>query len=119
MNTSIPKALLRSLLLSYLLSGILILATALILYRLEWKEGQVSTAVYIVYTLACLAGGFACGRAVKERRFFWGLAAGLLYFLVLLLVSCVLNHDCPPELEGMLPVCACCVGGSIVGAIFS
>ncbi|MCD8081943.1 MAG: TIGR04086 family membrane protein [Clostridiales bacterium] len=119
MNASVPKALLRSLLLSYVLSGILILATAFLLYKLELKEDQVSVSVYAVYLLACLAGGFVCGKVVKEQRLLWGIATGLLYFLVLLAVACILSRSFPPDLSGKIPVLACCVGGGAVGAIFS
>ena len=80
MSPSKPKALLRSLLISYLLSGILLLVMSFALYKLKLKEAQINTAVYAVYVIACLVGGILSGKALQNRRFFWGLLTGLLYF---------------------------------------
>ncbi len=73
MSPSKPKALLRSLLISYLLSGILLLVMSFALYKLKLKEAQINTAVYAVYVIACLVGGILSGKALQNRRFFWGL----------------------------------------------
>jgi len=58
MNVSGSKVLLRSLLASYLLSGVLLLILSFALYRLKLGEEQVNAAVYGVYVIACLFGGF-------------------------------------------------------------
>ena len=87
MENGIVKPMLRSLLISYVLSGILLAALAFALYKLRLKEGQVNLMVYAVYLLTCLCGGFLAGKRIRQRRFFWGLLSGLLYFLVLFAVS--------------------------------
>ena len=51
MNVSGSKVLLRSLLASYLLSGVLLLILSFALYRLKLGEEQVNAAVYGVYCL--------------------------------------------------------------------
>ena len=58
MENGIVKPMLRSLLISYVLSGILLAALAFALYKLRLKEGQVNLMVYAVYLLTCLCGGF-------------------------------------------------------------
>ena len=55
MENGIVKPMLRSLLISYVLSGLLLGALAFALYKLRLKEGQVNLMVYLVYLAACLA----------------------------------------------------------------
>ena len=78
MNVSGSKVLLRSLLASYLLSGVLLLILSFALYRLKLGEEQVNAAVYGVYVIACLFGGFLAGKAALSSRFFWGMLTGIL-----------------------------------------
>ena len=66
MENGIVKPMLRSLLISYVLSGILLAALAFALYKLRLKEGQVNLMVYAVYLLTCLSGGFLAGKRIDE-----------------------------------------------------
>ena len=56
MENGIVKPMIRSLLISYVLSGILLAALAFALYKLHLKEGQVNLMVFAVYFVTCLAG---------------------------------------------------------------
>ena len=104
MENGIVKPMLRSLLISYVLSGILLAALAFALYKLRLKEGQVNLMVYAVYLLTCLCGGFLAGKRIRQRRFFWGLLSGLLYFLVLFAVSWAMNMGSAIDMERSVTV---------------
>lgn len=119
MAPSKPKALLRSLFFSYLLSGILLFLLSFVLYKLKLKEEQINTAVYGVYVAACLAGGFLAGKALQTRRFFWGLLSGILYFLILFGVSWAMNRGSGPDLTHASTVLACCAAGGMAGGMMS
>ena len=119
MLPSRPKAVLISLLASYLLSALLLFILTLVLYRLKLKESQITPAVYALNVISCLAGGLLCSKALRTRRFFWGLLTGMLYFLALLAASVLLRHGQMPELTRMLPVLACCAAGGMIGGILS
>ena len=121
MNSSKSNALLRSLFLAYMLSGILLLALSFALYRLKLNEPQINSAVYGVYVIACLFGGFLAGKAIRTQRFFWGLLTGLAYFAVLFSVSWVLGQKdgVTPDLSQALTVMGCCAVGGMAGGIFS
>lgn len=119
MTSSPPKALLRSLIFSYVLSGILILALSFALYKLKMKEAQINVAVYVVYILACMAGGLMAGKVMRLKRFFWGLLSGLLYFVVLLAVSWILKQGLPLDTSRMLTVMGCCALGGTIGGMIS
>ena len=115
MLPSRPKAVLISLVASYLLSALLLFILTFVLYRLKLKESQIAPAVYALYAISCFAGGLLCGKALRTRRFFWGLLTGVLYFLALFTASLLQV----PELSRMLPVLACCAAGGMAGGILS
>ncbi len=118
MTVHAAKPMLRSLLLSYALSALLLSGLAFCLYRLRLKEGQVNLMVFAIYLIACFAGGLAAGKGIRKRRFFWGFLLGLLYFLVLFAVSWALNQGGPVDLERSATVLGLCVlGGSLGGMV--
>ncbi|HIT65596.1 MAG TPA: TIGR04086 family membrane protein [Candidatus Ventrimonas merdavium] len=119
MNASKPQTLLRALLVSYLLSGVLLILLSLALYRLKLPEEQINLAVYGVYAAACFFGGFLSGRSIKSRRFFWGLITGLLYFAVLTAVSFLTAHGDAPDTSRLASVLAVCAAAGTAGGMMS
>jgi putative membrane protein (TIGR04086 family) len=119
MENGIVKPLLRSLLISYVLSGLLLGALAFALFKLRLKEGQVNLMVYVVYLAACLTGGALAGRSLRQRRFFWGLLSGLFYFFVLFAVSWAMNPWSALDMERAVTVMGVCALGGMLGGMFS
>lgn len=119
METSKIKVVLRSLLFSYILSGILLVVISFALYKLHWKEGQVQMAVNAVYILSCLAGGLLMGKGIRQKRFFCGFLAGALYFIVLLLVSFLLRRGISVSFTQIFTVMGMCVASGTVGGVLS
>ena len=58
----------RTLLLTYLISAVLLAALSFALFRFRLPEAQVNTGVRIVYILSCLAGGILAGRTDNENN---------------------------------------------------
>jgi putative membrane protein (TIGR04086 family) len=119
MNSSKTGALIRSLLISYVISGLLLLALSFALYRLKLKEAQINQAVFAVYGIACLASGFVCGKITGKRRFFWGLFSGLLYFAVLFLLSWAVSRGASPASGRTAAVMLLCAAAGAIGGILS
>ncbi len=119
MLPSRPKAVLLSLVASFLLSALLLLVLTVVLYRLKLKEAQIAPAVYAIYAISCFTGGLLCGRALGSRRFLWGAFMGILYFLALCTASVLLRHGRLPEFSQLAPVLACCAAGGMTGGILS
>lgn len=119
MESSTPKVLLRSLLFSYVLSGLLLVATSFALYKFRLKESQVKLAVNVIYLLSCALAGFLMGKGLQKRRFFCGFMAGLSYFLILLGVSFFLNKGVSSDTSQLLTTLAFCVGSGIIGSVSS
>ncbi len=114
-----PLSLIRSLFVSFVLSGILLLALSFLLYKLRLSKNQIQAGVYIVYGLACLAGGFLTGKQIRIRRFLWGGLSGVLYFAVLLALSLLLNQGIHSGLPGILISLAVCAGAGLIGGMLS
>ena len=114
-----PLSLVRSLLFSYILTGILLLALSFLLYKMKLSRGQIRAGVYAVYVLSCLFGGFLAGKQVGSRRFLWGGLNGILYFALLFLLSLLLNQGFHAGIPGILLNFALCAGSGTVGGMLS
>jgi len=63
---------LKALLVSYVVTGLLLLLIAGLLYRFQLDEGKVQIGIILTYILSCFAGGFLTGKMMKSRQFLWG-----------------------------------------------
>ena len=106
-----PKKLLQALLCSYLLSAVLLLATAFFLYRFRLKESQIRLAVAVIYVLSGALAGFFFARTTGKRRFFC--------FLILAAVSSFLGKGFTVSMPHLLTTMGMCIGGGIFGAVIS
>jgi len=111
--------LIRTLIFSYFMTTILLLVLTVLMYKFHLTEDRISIGIYAVYILSCLLGGFLAGKAMKSRRFFWGLLTGLLYFGFLLLMSCLQNREILAESSHILTVLAICAGSGMIGGMMS
>ena len=76
--------LLKSLLCAYIVTGILLVILALLLYKAGLSEEMVNAGILLIYVISTFSGGFIMGKLTGNRKFLWGLAAGTLYFVLLL-----------------------------------
>ncbi|MDE6518188.1 MAG: TIGR04086 family membrane protein [Acetatifactor sp.] len=85
--------LLKSLLFSYILTGGLLLLLALLLYKAGLSQKVVSICIIVIYVLATFFAGFITGKKLKNRKFLWGALMGAMYFLVLAVISLIVNRQ--------------------------
>lgn len=62
-------------------------ALSLLLYKTDMSENSLHIAVIAGYGIACFLSGLYCGKKMCQRRFLWGMLAGLIYYVLLLTVS--------------------------------
>ena len=55
------KAILRSLLLAYGVTGLFLLILAFLLFQFEFGGGTAAVGIIIIYVVSCLVGGFMAG----------------------------------------------------------
>lgn len=109
----------RTLIITYIISGILLSALAFVLYKFRLPENQVNLGVNAIYILSCFIGGFLAGKAQKNRRFFWGLVTGLLYFLFLFLMSFLQDSGITENTVHIATVFTMCVLSGMAGGMLS
>lgn len=110
---------LKSLLISYLLTAGLLLLLALLLYRFSLTEKIVSACITGIYIVVTFLAGFLAGKREGTRKFLWGLLMGCLYFLVLTLVSLIVNHSISGLSASFFTVLVLCTGSGMLGGMLS
>ncbi|GFH96219.1 hypothetical protein IMSAGC003_02774 [Lachnospiraceae bacterium] len=111
--------LLKSLLFSYILTGGLLLLLALLLYKVGLSQKVVSICIIVIYVLATFFAGFITGKKLKNRKFLWGALMGLAYFLILVVVSLIVNRQPGVLANSLLTTLVLCGGGGMLGGMLS
>ena len=109
----------KCLLCSYLVTGVLLLVLALLLYRLHLSENVVSIGITIIYIVSAFLAGFISGKKIGKQKFLWGLFMGCIYFLVLLLISLLVNHGVEEVAMKIGTTFFLCAGSGMLGGMLS
>ena len=110
---------LKSLLCAYVVTGIMLLILTLLLYKAGLSEENVNAGIILTYVISTFAGGFVIGKLTGVKKFLWGLLAGILYFVLLLLISLGVYHSVQGELMNLLTTFLLCAGGGMLGGMVS
>ena len=54
----------------------------------------ISIGIYVTYGLSALCGGLILGKGMQHSRLVWGVLYGIIYFLILCVVSIILSKMC-------------------------
>lgn len=119
MQPSIPWRLIRTLIASFFLTLFMLAGLTFLLYKLRLNESQVTAGIYAIYIASCLLGGFLAGKAMKTKRFFWGLLTGILYFVFLFAMSTLQEQGISSEPAQILTVLGICAGCGMAGGMIS
>ena len=108
----------KSLLAAYIITGLLLLLLALLLYKLQLSESVVNIGIIAIYVISCFLGGFLEGKMMKTRKFIWGGTFGLLYFAVLAVISLAVGQGfCGSSSHFVTTLILCIAGGTLGGMI--
>jgi len=110
---------LKALILAYVVTGVLLLILALLLYKMELNESQVSIGIIAIYLIASFIGGWTAGKSSGSKKFIWGTIVGVVYFLILALISLVTKHTLEAPSLQMVTTLVLCVGGGLLGGMLS
>lgn len=109
----------KSLLVSYIITGVMLLIIAFVLFKFGISENAANISILAVYVASSLAGGFVAGRLTKERRFIWGLVLGFMYMVIICLVSFILNGTISFTGGSVITAFIMCIGGGMLGGMLS
>ena len=64
---------LKSLLASYIVTGLLLLGLTVLVYQFELDEQLVAGGIVAIYVISTFTGGYIIGKLTKIRKFIWGM----------------------------------------------
>lgn len=111
--------LLKCLLFSYILTAIMLLLLAFLLYKVGLSEGIVSIAISFVYVLSTFTAGFVAGKKMQVRKFLWGMLLGTIYFVVLAVISLLVNQSVGELGNSFMTTLTLCAAGGTLGGMMS
>ena len=109
----------KSLLASYIVTGILLLVLTFFMYKFELNEKIVSAAIVGIYVVSTLIGGMFIGKLTKSKRYLWGMVLGIIYFVLLLLITLGVYRTLNGDSVSIVTSLILCAGGGMTGGMIS
>ena len=103
----------------YIITGILLLLLAFLMYRMDLAEPVVNGAIIAIYIIAGFLGGFLMGKKAGVKKYLWGLLMGALYYGVLLFVGVILHQGLNGEPMHLLSTMVLCLLSATAGGMIS
>ena len=113
------NALFAAVFVMFIISGLLLLLLALLLYKLELTEQAVRIGIVVIYVISGLVGGFLMGKLMREQKYLWGLSAGAVYFVVLIAVSAIVGGGFEVDLTRAATTLILCAASGMAGGMVS
>ena len=109
----------KSLLASYIVTGILLLVLTFFMYKFELNEKIVSAAIVGIYVVSTLIGGMIIGKLTKSKRYLWGMVLGIIYFVLLLLITLGVYRTLNGDSVSIVTSLILCAGVGMTGGMIS
>lgn len=100
-----------------ILTTVILFVSSGIIWKYAYDEKAISAVVTGTYIVVNILGGIIAGKLFKKNKFLWGLAAGVIYFSVLLLFGIVIFKTGTPGINVVGNALICAVSG-ITGGMF-
>lgn len=110
---------LKCLLGAYVLTAGFLLLLALMLYRFGLEEKVVNICIIGIYVVVTFLAGWLAGKRAGTKKFVWGLLMGIAYFVVLAIVSLVVNGSVQDVASNFVTVFLLCAGSGMLGGMVS
>ena len=107
----------KGIVLAYIISAIVLLVLAFLMYKMDISESFVRGGVIFAYVISCFVSGMIVSGNREGRRYLWGLLQGILYYLILLVVSMICNRTVFTQIPGILPAFFLCGLGGMLGGM--
>ncbi len=109
----------KCMLAAYVLTAGLLLLLAFLLYRFGLSEKTVSLCIIGIYIAVTFAAGLLAGKRAGRKKFLWGLAMGVAYYAILVIVSLIVNRGLQDVSNSMVTVFFLCAGSGMLGGMVS
>ena len=109
----------KNLVLSYLMTLIILLILAFLLYKVGLTEKTVSVCMILTYAGSTFLAGFLTGKKMGKMKFLWGMAIGAAYFAILVVLSLVGGRAGTMFGKDFFTTLLLCAGGGMLGGMVS
>ena len=103
----------------YIITGILLLLLAFLMYRMDLSEPVANGAIIAIYIISGFLGGFLIGKKVGVKKYLWGFLMGALYYCVLFLVGLLLHQSVDVDAVHLISTMVLCLLSSTAGGMIS
>lgn len=110
-------ALLKCLMAAYLITGVLLLAVAGMLYKFSLGENVVDISIIVIYCVSSLLAGLFFSKGASSRRFLSGMAAGTVYFLIICAVTLAVEGQMHLLSSDSITTLFVCTGSGMLGGM--
>ena len=108
-----------ALLLAWVIMVFLLLLLAGAAYWVSLPEGVISVSILAIYFVGNLAGGFVSGMGVFGKHYLAGMISGVADFVLLLLISLLVNHTLRDFGGNFFTTLAIFIGSGAIGGMFA
>lgn len=110
---------LKSLLASYIVTGLLLLGLTFLVYKFELDEQVVVAGIVAIYVVSTFMGGYIIGKLTVVKKIAWGMIVGAVYFVLLFLISYGVYREFNTNGISALTTAILCIGGGTLGGMLS
>ena len=114
-----PLVIISTLLIMYVITGLALLALALLLFKMQLSENVVTIGIMVIYIVSCLIGGLIAGNRIQVRKFLWGVVVGAVYFVILLIGSLLMNRGISSDTVHVATTLVMCMAAGMIGGMIS
>lgn len=101
----------------YAVTMAMLFVLAFVMYKTSLSVKTAEIVVLFIYMAAGLTGGILMGGYMGSHKFLWGLAAGAVYFVILVIVALALNKGVISDGMQMLLAGVLCLGSAMAGGM--
>lgn len=112
-------AIVKALFVSYLVTGMILLLLAILMYKVSPPDMIIRVGIIFSYIFSAFTGGLILGKKANSKRYLWGILFGVLYFVIILAVSALLNKDVIGNMGNAVTVFFMCTMGGMLGGMVS
>lgn len=109
----------KILLAQYVVTGLVMLILAFIMLKCQMAGNILQISIISIYVLTNFLGGLIIGKTLQKQKFLWGLIVGIIYFMVLSIISFVINKSFYQDIPYAMTVLGICAGSGMLGGMVS
>lgn len=115
----IGLTLLKETLIQFIISAILMAIAAFIVLQLSPSHYIIKGIIIGIYVISTFTGGMIMGKVMENRKFLWGMLAGIVYVCIIMAVSLIANKGLNQGDIGIVSAVSSCILGGTLGGMVS